>query len=185
MSGYVIKVFGIPESLSAFNELPLRIRNKHLRIALNAAGGVIRDTAASIVRRESGLLAKSLRVRVKIPSASFNLKHHDKPAYAVIGSSRNVVGPVVSGKLLSTRKATKLVVGGGSVQTRRSSRYAHLLEKGHGGPHPAPAYPFLSVAVSQSKSAALAKAVLKLQQGIAQEVPLIYRMFASPVALTA
>lgn len=164
-----MKVYGIPETLKAFDELPKRMRVKHLRIALNAAAGLIRDAAKARVRRESGLLAASLKTKVAIPDASYNVKHHGKPAYAVIGPARNVVGPVLNGKVLSVRKATKHVLSGGKVETRRPSRYAHLIERGHGGPRPAPAYPFLGPAVAASKEQALSRAVEKLRSGLEQE----------------
>jgi hypothetical protein len=191
VSTYAIKVYGIPEAAAALNELPRRLQIRHMRIALNAAAGLIRDSARSIVRRESGLLAKSLKVGpgpfgAVIPDASKDPRHHGKPAFAVIGPARRYVGPVVGGKSLSIRKATKRVLSGGTVQTRRPSRYAHLIEKGHGGPHPASAYPFLSRAVAQSKAAAMAKATRKLQDGIVQSAAEIYGSFSRPTfALTA
>lgn len=83
-----IHVAGVKEALRAFDELPRKVRFKHLRIALNAGAGLIRDRAASLARRETGLLAGSLGIKVKIPDASYNEKHHGKPAYAVIGPKR-------------------------------------------------------------------------------------------------
>lgn len=194
-----IHLEGVDAALRAFAELPRRLGLKHLRIALNAGGGIVRDRAQQIVRRDSGLLAKSLGVKVKIPDASYNAAHHGKPAYAVIGPKRR------SGKFLRlTRKGT--LKGFGAAQReltaerkrlekegklsplqreraavaavaknnqdaiyRNPSRYAHLVEKGHGGPRPAKAYPFLSTAVSQTKSQVMQKVSDKLAAGIQQE----------------
>lgn len=195
----VIKLHGVQDALRAFDELPRRVRFKHLRIALNAGGGLIRDRAKAIVRRDSGLLSKSLGVKVSIPDASFNKAHHGKPAYAVIGPKRK------SGRMMRVNRKGKLQ-GFGAAQKelvaerkrlakdgklsplkrelvakkavlkkhadaiyRNPSRYAHLVEKGHGGPRPAKAYPFLSTAVAQTKGAVIAKVSEKLAAGIQQE----------------
>jgi hypothetical protein len=82
----VVKMFGVKEALHAFRELPRRVHFKHLKIALNAGGGVIRDRAVILVRRRTGILARSLAVGTPvIPDASFNQAHHGKPAYVKIG----------------------------------------------------------------------------------------------------
>ncbi len=156
------------------SELPRRVGLKVFRIALNAWGGVVRDVAKSMARKETGLLKKSLIVKAKIPDASYNVKHHGKPAYVIVGPSRHVVGPVVIGaggraNLLTIRKATKFVLGGGKVLTRRPSRYAHLIERGHGGPWKAKAYPFIGPAQRVGASAGMNAFFDKMKQGIERE----------------
>lgn len=191
-----IKIFGVREALFAFRELPRRVGFKWLRIALSAAGGIIRDQAAQNARRETGLLAKSLGVKVKIPDASFNAAHHGKPAYVVIGPKRH------SGRLLKINARGNLR-GFGAAQKalaaerkrlnkegllsplrrehaaivavakqfphaiyRNPSRYAHLIEK---GTKHSRAFPFLAPAVSQTKGAVLGKIGAKLGEGIDTE----------------
>jgi HK97 gp10 family phage protein len=189
----VLRVGGVQDTLNAFRDLPRAIRNRHMRIAMNAGAGVIRDTAVANAPKQSGLLKKSLKVKVRVPDASYNVAHHGRPAYAVIGPSRYVVGPTVKRggktKLMGIKRATKYVLGGGKVQTRSPSRYAHLVEKGtrkHNirpasgkllsdgntvfGPlvyHPGTkARSFLAKAVSSSGAAAQAKVIQKLKDGI-------------------
>lgn len=140
--------------------LPRRVGLKVFRIALNAWGGVVRNTSRSLARRQTGLLRKSLTVKVKIPDSSYNVKHHGRPAYVIVGPARNVVGPVASGKLLSIRKATKRVLSGGKVQTRRPSRYAHLVER---------RYPFIAPAARAGETSGFEKFATKIREGIAAE----------------
>ena len=117
-----IKIFGVKEALFAFRELPRRVHFKHLRIALNAGGGIIRDRAATFARRDTGLLAKSLGVKVKIPDASFNVAHHGKPAYAVIGPKRK------SGRFMRLN-SKGLLKGFGSAQKGLVAERKRLNEK--------------------------------------------------------
>jgi HK97 gp10 family phage protein len=190
----VLRVGGVQDTINAFRDLPRAIRNRNLRIAMNAGGGVIRDAAVANAPKETGLLKKSLKIKVRVPDASYNVAHHGRPAYAVIGPSRYVVGPTIrkgnKPKLLTIRRAVKHVLGGGRVQTRSPSRYAHLVEKGtrqHNirpksggllsdgsavfGPlvhHPGTkAQSFLSKAVRSSGAAAQKMIVQKLHDGIA------------------
>lgn len=151
--------------MSNLAQFPRNVAFLHFRKGLNAWGGVVRNKARTLARRQTGLLQKSLTVKVKIPDRSYNIKHHGKPAYVMVGPSRRVVAPVVSGKKLSIRKATKRVLGGGRVQTRRPSRYAHLVERGHGGGQ---AHPFIGPAQEYGKTVGMDALFDKLRQGIAQ-----------------
>lgn len=171
-----VAVAGVPEALYAFAELPKRLRIKHVRIALSAAAGMIRNAAASIVQRKSKLLQRSLKVKVTIPDASYNEQHHGKPAYAVIGPVRRAVSEVVVGRVLKSgiiKTKRRVSVTGrnllSGVRLKRASRYAHLVEKGHGGKQPARAFPFLSRAVEQVGAGAMAKAKSKLEEGLFAE----------------
>lgn len=177
--------------LSNLTQLPRRVGLKTFRIALNAWGGVVRDKAKSLARRQSGLLQRSLKVKVKIPDASYNAKHHGKPAYVLVGPDRNVVGPVSRGRLFGIRKATKFVLGGGRVQTRRPSRYAHLIERGtksHAikitrGPlagqtiqhHGTQAHPFIGPAQRHGNTVGMVKFQQKLREGIEKEAAALAR----------
>jgi hypothetical protein len=171
-----IHVEGAKHAIEAFADLPARMQFKHIRIALNAAGGVIRDRAAQIVPRESGLLRRSLAVKVKIPNASFNQKHWGKPEYAVIGARRRFTQAVTfnkSGKARSISREGVFTAAfkGRTVKRRKPSRYLHLVEKGT--PH-VMARPFLDTAVRTEGGVASAKAITKLKQGLAQEANNLY-----------
>lgn len=127
-----IKIVGVEQAVANLAMLPRKVAFKHLRIALNAAGGTIKTAIVAGAPRRTRLLSKSQAVKVKIPDASWDVKHHGKPAYVVIGTKRGAVGAVAGGKSLSIRKATKRVLSGGKVKTVRPSRYAHLAERKHG-----------------------------------------------------
>jgi hypothetical protein len=152
---------------SALILLPRRVGFRVLRKALNAWGGYVRNVAKSLAPEQTGLLKKSLKVKVVIPDASFNEKHHGRPAYVMVGPSRDAVGPVSGGRLLSIRKATKLVRSGGRVQTRRPSRYAHLVERGT--QRGVKAHPFIAPAQAAGATTGMAVLSSKLEQGIAAE----------------
>lgn len=160
----IIHVAGVPQALAAFRELPRRVGIKHLRIGLNAAGGLIRDRARALAPKESGLLKRSLAVKVKIPAASYNSAHHSKPAYAIIGPKRNFVRAVAkTSKGFRTKGAAgiaKAHLSGKTVTLRRPSRYAHLAEKHQS---------FINAAERQVASAAVSKMAAKLKAGFAQE----------------
>lgn len=188
-----IKVFGVPKAMRAFEELPKRIGLKHLRIALNSGGGIVKTAYASAVRRRTGLLSKSIAVKVTIPNASFNSKHHGKPATAVIGVKRkagrfmriNKQGNLkgfgaaqkflvaerkrlgTEGKLPPLRREQAAVKAAvqkfGDAQYISPSRYAHLA-----GPRRRGADVVARV-VSQTKAQVVAKITEKLTQGIESE----------------
>ena len=175
-----VRVTGVEQAMHAFRELPRRVGIKHLRIALNAGGGVIRTRYAQNARKESGLLSKSIGIKVRIPDASFNQAHHGKPAYAIVGVKRN------SGRMMRRNKRGKLKGFGAAqkalraakgnpdavklvkaqfsdAQFRVPSRYAHLAGKDRRGAE------VLDRSWRQSQSAALAKITEKLQAGVLVE----------------
>jgi hypothetical protein len=160
-----LQVTGVTEAMNAYKDLPRRVAMKHLRIALNAAGGVMRDAAKARARKQTGLLKQSLAVKVKIPAASYNAAHHNKPAYAVIGAKRNFSRQVMVNKRgavrsVTAKRAEKLKASGVRLTTRRPSRYAHLVERVDS---------FINASARQSQSAAVEKMKAKLSAGISQE----------------
>lgn len=155
-----VSVLGLAECLAAFEELPMGLQNRHMRIALNAAGGVIRDAAVSNSPEDSGAHKKALQVKVRVPNASRNRAHHGKPAYAIVGAARHIVGVQTfrkSGakgriKTVRLKRGQKL-----ATNVRRPSRYSHLIERDTR---------FLSRAVGSAGQLAQNKMVHKLKDGI-------------------
>ena len=141
-------------------ELPRRVEIKHLRIGLNAWGGVVRDEARRRVREATRLLDKSLSVKVTIPDASRNAAHHGKPARVMVGPGRRFVQAVRNGKRLTDRKATKAVLSGQKVRTQKATRYAHLVEA---------KTPFIAPAQEAGATAGFQKMATKIEQGLAAE----------------
>lgn len=162
-----VEVAGVSDCLRAFSELPQAVQNRQMRIGLNAAAGVIRDAAKSNAPRETGLLRRSLKIKVRVPNASYNRAHHGRPAYAVIGPARRVIGlaTTAGGKTRGgIKRAIKAQSGVGTVRIRRPSRYAHLVEKGtRRGVTPKR---FLARAVSNQGEAAKAKMLNKIRDGV-------------------
>ena len=179
----IIRVEGVLKALRNFEQLPAKMQFKQLRIALNAAGGVIRDRAKAIAPRDSGLLRRSLDVKAKIPNESFNPKHWGKPEYVVIGANRRFSGAVTatsSGKtrVLATRKSiVKAAFNRATIVRRRPSRYIHLVEHDHakrGGAGTVMGMPFLDTAVRTEGQVAQLKMIRKLEQGLYQEAARLY-----------
>lgn len=150
--------------LYVLGELPRRVGIKHLRIALNAWGGVVRDKARARVLKRTKLLSKSLTVKVKIPDASHNVAHHGKPAYVIVGAKRGASGILArirgKSKVVGIKRANKIVGLGGKTRVIRPSRYAHLVEKKQA---------FIAPAQAAGANEGMTKLAAKLKQGIESE----------------
>lgn len=186
---YALAPLDAAYAIRTLNVLPRRVQFKHLRIALSAAGGIIRTRAVMLARRQTGLLAKSIGVKVVIPDASYNSAHHGKPAYVIIGpkrrSGRMIHADTLKSCGLAQRALKKSRAGlkeegsGRSVGLTRErtavkltlrkfagalyrnpARYAHLVEK---GTRRTRAYPFLDPAAQQSRPAAFSAFAEKIR----------------------
>lgn len=129
------------------------MRNKAMRISLNKAASPVKAAVISTAPARFGFLKKAQRIKVK---------HYQGGNIwvAVVGPTRSVSRK----KGVRTRGPKK-----GEAIIHKPANYARLVEKGHGGPRPAPAKSFLRPALSTSKStyfttleAALAEQVKKL-----------------------
>jgi hypothetical protein len=149
---------------NVLRELPKRVIIKHVRIGLNAWGGLVRDKARQDVPEETGLLGKALAVKVTIPDASRNAAHHGKPARVIVGASRKVqraVGRIGSRKrALTAKRINRLQAAGASIRVRKPSRYAHFAEKHK---------PFIAPAQRAGETAGMEKLRQKLDQGLTIE----------------
>lgn len=142
-------------------ELPRRVGLRVFRIALNAWGGIVKSHEKRLAHRgATGLLARSPTVKVRIPDASYNVKHHGRPAYVMVGPDRRLVRPFAGGTTLSIKKATKRVLSGGRVHVRKPSRYAHFVEKN---------FPFIEPAQRAGASEGMAAFAGKMREGIELE----------------
>lgn len=123
-----VKVEGTLQAIEAMRKLEPAVRIKHMRIALLAAGGVIKKEIEATAPRDSGLLMKSIRVKAIIPQASKNPDYHDRPASVFIGPGRGLTGVrrrLKSGKLgvLSVRtfKSVKKILDADNKAGRAAS----------------------------------------------------------------
>lgn len=156
---YVTKAIGI---------LPRKLIFGHLRIALFKWGGEVKNVAVALVRRRTGTLAKGLKVEVKIPDASYDTRHHGKPARVIFGPKRrfgkvHVSRQLKSGKIkrriksVSYKKGTAAPVGFIPI-----SRYAHFDKR----------YMEAAAATGANRVVVVME---KLSQGLATEASKLYQ----------
>jgi hypothetical protein len=132
---YLVKgeVAGLKECQAALAGVEKRVRKAAVRRGVAAGAKTVVKEARKRVRRRSGLLAKSLGSKVKT--------FKNGTVVGIVGPRtgfRKVVGQRTRGK------------NKGKVVYENPTQIAHLIEKGHGGPHPARAYPFLRPALEES-----------------------------------
>lgn len=148
-----IHVVGLEDARRNFQRLGEAIQRKHMRIAFNAGGGVIKRDAVPRIKKRTGLLRKSQAVRVVNSRRGWS---------AVIGASRKAKGRLSrtkAGKLRATRiTGNPLRVMGEKII--RPSRYSHLAEAKHHS---------LRDAATVAGPAAGQKIVSKLVEGLTQE----------------
>lgn len=187
-----MKLVGVRELQQALRDVPAAVQRKHLRIGLSKGGGMLRNSAASFSAVETGLLKKSLRVKVSFP--------RDRGPFAVVGPARNagrMMRRTASGRIRGHAKAQRAFLetvklasgaGAGGREARRAakaftgqtfsdatfrnpSRYAHLVEK---GTRRMKARPFLGMAVRITGPAAQQAVIQKTQEGLRQEAAKAY-----------
>lgn len=128
-NGVKIQWLGTGELAENFNALPVTLQRRALRPALLKIAKRMVVTAMGLVRVRTGMLRESItykRTREKQGRES-----------VIVGPTRAQV------KQLTSTAWWRHFMG------RWPTRYAHLIERGHGGPRPAPAYPFLAPALSR------------------------------------
>lgn len=118
--------------LQELSKFPASVGRKHFRMALNAGAGVTKTAIAANLPTETGLARRALRVKVVIPAFSYNVKHHDKPARAMVGVSRKVKrrmprklrGSIATASVKQSTSNRFAMFGQGP------SAYLHLIENG-------------------------------------------------------
>ena len=186
------KLIGVRAAVEALLELRPALVRKTMRIAMNAAGGIVKREAVARVTKESGLLKSSLSVKVKAAKngewfAATGPRRGMKRAYRI-----NKRG---TAKLLSAKKQAKAFEGGAKLTYRNPTRYAHLVENGTAGHQvttskrslasngtyfgksvriSARAKPFLRPAADAAAEPAAGAAIRKIQEGITTESARLY-----------
>jgi hypothetical protein len=175
--------------MHALRVLPRKVAQKHLRIGLNAWGGQVSNLLKIVAPKETGLLRKSFGVKVKIPDTSYNVAHHGRPAYCLVGPRRHtgrMLRRTARGRLVGFSLAQKelrvqrtaagvkalrpLARERAAVRLTKSlmpgsyyrnpSRYAHLAERKRG---------YMKRVEHVGRRLGQTAFVHKVQQGIAQE----------------
>lgn len=154
-----IQIQGVPQAIKALEQFAYNVRIRQLRIAMNAAMGVLKNH--TVAPRDTGLLDRSQRVKVVIPAASRNPAHHDKPAYGLLGAGRGLAGMMTKrGKVRLVAKNKRLTTRMAGNKLVFASRYSHFAEK---------KYHYLARAIAAGQADAQAKFASKIAEGIKAE----------------
>lgn len=148
MSGFIL--LGDKQLIRALNKLPNAIYN---RVIAKVNAKVMKPVVArarALAPIDSGLLKKSL--------GAITRKYPRNSAVLTILGAR-------SGFSATSGRTTK----DGKEQVHVPAKIAHLVELGHGGPHAAPAHPFLRPAFDGQKASMLQRYKLELQVAIERE----------------
>jgi len=114
-------------------EMKQKFSSEEVQDAILPAAKIVRDTAKQYVNLGAG---KGGHLR------DFIFATKGKRAKGGLNSLADLIGG---------ERGPSVIVG----VDRRKAPHSHLIEFGHGGPHPAPAYPFLRPAVAATRGAAM------------------------------
>lgn len=166
MSFAIKRVIGAQDTNRVMDALKVGVRNRILRKATRKAASIINKLAKSRLgasNKASRKAAKADGVNApKWPTGTMRKAIGVKAYTSKRGAAVAVIGP---------RRGFKIQVG-----TRTDGRpifhdpanIAHLVEYGHGGPHPAPPHPFMRPAWDQGARPALQVYQQEISEGIAK-----------------
>lgn len=148
------EIEGVKEMIAAVAHLKQAARSRILRSAVGKGARIILKAAKGFAPKESGLLRKSLGVKVKV--------------YKATGRVVGIVGPRNDPKFKQAvmRRRGKWFP---SEVYSNPAKYAHLVELGHAGRAPAPARPFLRPAISASQGQVKEAFALAIREGLERE----------------
>lgn len=159
MSGFGLKarLSGFKGAVQSIRHLPAAVQNRGVRIALSAGGGEFKRAMQARAPRETGLLKRSIGVKVGVPKDV-------RKAWVKVGAKRGFKQPVArnkKGKLKAVSKEVqKLLPESKYTKYRNPTRYLHLAE---GGTKYAKALRFMSAATVVAQGRAKDKIVAKLR----------------------
>jgi hypothetical protein len=123
-----VQMTGVKECLAALKDVPAGIQRKHMRIAMNAAGGILKTGAVGRVPKRTGLLKQSLGVKVTQKKTG--------DWYVVVGAKRGMSRGIKTTRKGNVRALSKKATSnlrftpGGSSTRINPTRYLHLVEGG-------------------------------------------------------
>jgi hypothetical protein len=163
---------GVPEAIAALDKFSLGIQRKQTRIALSAAGGVIKQEVIKRVPVRFGILKKYQIVKTAL-SKDKNI------AYTIVGAKRRVkvavsekkngeLGVIATFqrkkdgalKVSGEKRLVKAETSGKSVAYQVPSRYSHLAER---------KTKYLAKSLASAQYRAAEAAIRKLKQGVEEE----------------
>ncbi len=129
MSRLNVRLVGVKECLDQLTHIPEAIQRRHMRIATNAAGGILKRDAVARVPTRTKLLRQALAVKVT--------QNRKGEWFVVVGAKRGMKRAVkVAGngrvRALSKRATAnlKFTPGGAKREYIDPARYSHLAESG-------------------------------------------------------
>ncbi len=167
------EITGLADLLATLHGLKRGVRNRVLRPAIDKAVRIVAKrvktlapvAAQTYARRQSakeqGLSAAKLNGIVKKAITSKVIVTRAGLVIGKVGAKKGIkvrIGTVTRGK------------NKGQPIMQSPSRILHLIEKGHGGPHPAPAHSFLRKGFDESKGEAAAAFQAAAAAGIAKMI---------------
>lgn len=156
------KIEGVEHLTSRLKQVKESVRNKWLRRAVDKATRIARkEIRQRILTGKSGWEAtntykKSLTIKIK--------NYGDGKIIGIVGPDR------ADAVQVGTRKRDGKKSKAGDPIIHRPGNIAHLIEYGHGGPHPAPPHPAFRPGWDAAKGPALAAIRDTLEQGLVKEL---------------
>lgn len=138
-----VTVRGLKEAQAVFRQLPDVARDAYVEIAVRpTASELVRDAQSRLIPGHgfvTGALKRSL---------GYTLNARTGQARVGIRRGFDVIRPGRNGSALTSRGAFK----------HQPTKIGHLVEFGHGGPHPAPPHPFMVIAAEGQQAPFLSRA---------------------------
>jgi hypothetical protein len=163
-----IVVTGDKKLRKVFKQLPQAAQRRVLAKVVTRGAKPLVVAARRKARRMTGALAKSIKVRRPRPKYKTTRLAVVGPAYGKKAYRQQWNKRKKSVTLRAVGKKRESEYEG--LMYRNPGKYGHLVEGGHGGPHPAPAYPFMEPAIREVGDVAVADMLDAAWDGIQAEV---------------
>ena len=147
---------GLENYRDVVSRLDDRVKQAVLKSAQKAAAQVVMQAIRDRTPRETGLLKSAVGSKTRVNAEGTGV-------YTMIGINRKTVAMVAAQTRVQLPKGRLAVVGAVSrlksgetaqgMRRRRPSKYYANVEKGHGGPHPAGACPYIEPAFEAARQA--------------------------------
>jgi HK97 gp10 family phage protein len=164
-----MKLHGMDDVLRVLDYVPERVERKVIATAVMAGAGPILESMRENAKKHAvtGLMAESIKARR-------TTRKHRGSALVVIGPThmKRAFRRLKTGKLRGVGKkgVEKRKAAGERIIYRDPANYAHLVEGGHGGPHPAAPKPFMRPAFDARAGEAVGNIQRKLIDGVDLEI---------------
>lgn len=152
--------------IGRLNGIKTSVANKYLRQGVNKAARLVKKIAKDKLKTGKGAKADKARqvgdLGILRESIDFKVRvYGDNKVLGVIGPARGHAKEI--GTVQTGPNAGKPII-------EDPAKIAHLVEFGHGGPHPAPPHPFMRPAYEEAKTVATQAIRETLEAGLVKEL---------------